>query len=619
MIFLNLHIDGFGKLSNKDIELDKHINIIYGHNEAGKSTIHSFIRAMLYGLERGRGRAAKTDLFSKYEPWSHGAYGGYIRAAYENTIYRIERDFRKSAIDLNIVDETSGKNIENPSKLLTQMLNSLSEAAYTNTVSIGQLKSATDSNMALELRNYIANLNTTGNISLNITKASSYLKAQRKAFVSQLSEDAVKTYTSNLSEIKNIEEDIVSPIYKSHIKELKEQKAETADKISKLQADKEELIAKNATDMQLLKSKGLEDKQSIADCKSSIETNYADYNKLYAKAKSKSVDGCIALSFIAACISLLCAAYIFMTKNDNIISVRTGISYIHLFYAVWGVSILIIAADIALSAMQNKNTAACKESKAKLDKQLCSLLEDDNLSSTSVTDAYDKLDSFNHIYNECANRKTDIESIAVNIDMLNSKQSEFDTEIENENKSQWELEKQLEHLTTLKDENVVLKKAIEENDRLHFEIDSIDLALETMSELSSTIRDSFGLYLNKEASELVNGITGGIYNSMSVDEDMSVYMNTKDKLVPIDQVSSGTMDQIYLALRLASANLLQKDGERLPLIFDDSFVNYDEGRLRTALNYLADSYNSQILIFTCHQRESAILDVALKSFKLISL
>ena len=96
-------------------------------------------------------------------------------------------------------------------------------------------------------------------------------------------------------------------------------------------------------------------------------------------------------------------------------------------------------------------------------------------------------------------------------------------------------------------------------------------------------------------------------------------MNTKDKLVPIDQVSSGTMDQIYLALRLASANLLQKDGERLPLIFDDSFVNYDEGRLRTALNYLADSYNGQMLIFTCHQRESAILDVALKNFKLISL
>ncbi len=619
MIFLNLHIDGFGKLSNKDIELDKHINIIYGHNEAGKSTIHSFIRAILYGLERGRGRAAKTDLFSKYEPWSHGSYGGYIRAEYKGTIYRIERDFRKSAIDLTIVDETNGKSVDSPSKLLSQMLNSLSEAAYTNTVSIGQLKSATDSNMAVELKNYIANLNTTGNMSLNITKASSYLKAQRKSFVSQLSQDAVKTYTSNLSEIKSIEEDIVSPIYKSHIKELKEQKAETAEQISKLQADKEELIAKNASDMQLLKSKGLEDKQSIADYKSNIESSYSDYNKLYAKAKSKGVDGCIIISFITACISLLCAAYVFMTKDNNIISLHTGISYIHLFYAVWGISIVIIAIDIALSAMQSKNSAECKARKDELDKKLSTILEDDNLSSSSVTDAYDKLDNYNHIYNECTDRKTNIESIAVNIDLLNNKQSEYDTEIENEHKSQWELEKQLEHLTTLKDENMVLKKTIEENERLRFEIDAIDLALETMSELSTTIRDSFGLYLNKEASELVNGITGGIYNSMSVDEDMSVYMNTKDKLVPIDQVSSGTMDQIYLALRLASASLLQKDGERLPLIFDDSFVNYDEGRLETALSYLAESYKSQMLVFTCHQREAAILDIASKDFKLINL
>ena len=44
------------------------INIIYGKNEAGKSTLHTFIRGMLFGIERGRGRAAKNDLYTKYEP-----------------------------------------------------------------------------------------------------------------------------------------------------------------------------------------------------------------------------------------------------------------------------------------------------------------------------------------------------------------------------------------------------------------------------------------------------------------------------------------------------------------------------------------------------------------------
>ena len=107
------------------------------------------------------------------------------------------------------------------------------------------------------------------------------------------------------------------------------------------------------------------------------------------------------------------------------------------------------------------------------------------------------------------------------------------------------------------------------------EILAIEMAQETMTELSSSILDSFGLYLNKEASRLVSGITGGIYDSMSIDENLNVFLNTKSRLVPLESISSGAMDQVYLALRLAAARLLQGDGEPFPLIFDDSFSALD--------------------------------------------
>ena len=68
------------------------------------------------------------------------------------------------------------------------------------------------------------------------------------------------------------------------------------------------------------------------------------------------------------------------------------------------------------------------------------------------------------------------------------------------------------------------------------------------------------------------------------------------------------MDQVYLALRMAAAKLLQGDGESFPLIFDDSFTQYDEERLRTALKWMAEAYGGQMLIFTCHKREGQILD-----------
>ena len=58
MRFLDLYISGFGKFHNTSVSFEDGINIVYGKNEAGKSTIHTFIRGMLFGIERQRGRAA---------------------------------------------------------------------------------------------------------------------------------------------------------------------------------------------------------------------------------------------------------------------------------------------------------------------------------------------------------------------------------------------------------------------------------------------------------------------------------------------------------------------------------------------------------------------------------
>ena len=69
MRFLDLYIKGFGKFHDTFVSFEDGLNLVYGKNEAGKSTIHTFIRGMLFGIERQRGRAAKNDLYSKYEPW----------------------------------------------------------------------------------------------------------------------------------------------------------------------------------------------------------------------------------------------------------------------------------------------------------------------------------------------------------------------------------------------------------------------------------------------------------------------------------------------------------------------------------------------------------------------
>ena len=59
-----LEIRNFGKMQNRTLEFSDGIQLISGENESGKSTVHTFIRSMLFGMTRGRGRAAKNDVYS---------------------------------------------------------------------------------------------------------------------------------------------------------------------------------------------------------------------------------------------------------------------------------------------------------------------------------------------------------------------------------------------------------------------------------------------------------------------------------------------------------------------------------------------------------------------------
>ena len=107
---------------------------------------------------------------------------------------------------------------------------------------------------------------------------------------------------------------------------------------------------------------------------------------------------------------------------------------------------------------------------------------------------------------------------------------------------------------------------------------------------------------------------------MSLDENLNAVLNTKTKLVPLENVSSGTMDQVYLALRLAAAKLLTGSGSGgFPVLFHDSFTHYDDERLKTALEWRAPAYGGQIIIFPCHRREAQMLRARQVEFQLIEM
>ena len=129
-----------------------------GENESGKSTVHTFIRSMLFGMTRGRGRAAKNDVYSRYEPWENPAYyAGEMVLESGGKRFRLTRNFGRQNANAKLVCLTDGEVLSVEDGDLSMLLGGVSEIVYDNTASIGQLKGRTEEGLADELRNYMAN------------------------------------------------------------------------------------------------------------------------------------------------------------------------------------------------------------------------------------------------------------------------------------------------------------------------------------------------------------------------------------------------------------------------------------------------------------------------------
>ncbi|WP_368287046.1 ATP-binding protein, partial [Coprococcus comes] len=94
-------------------------------------------------------------------------------------------------------------------------------------------------------------------------------------------------------------------------------------------------------------------------------------------------------------------------------------------------------------------------------------------------------------------------------------------------------------------------------------------------------------------------------NRLWVDENLHVQLMSNGKKISMDQVSRGTLEQIYFAIRMAATKILHE--EECPVILDDVFGYYDDSRLAQTLRWLKDS-KRQVIIFSCQKREMEMLE-----------
>lgn len=135
---------------------------------------------------------------------------------------------------------------------------------------------------------------------------------------------------------------------------------------------------------------------------------------------------------------------------------------------------------------------------------------------------------------------------------------------------------------------------------------ALKLALETLEEAGLEIRRDFAPLVNRKMSAVAAQITSGKYENLKVDNELllkALAPETGD-VVPVSALSGGTIDQMYLAMRIALGDVISSTAERMPLVLDEVFSQYDDVRTRETIRYLkALAQERQILFFTCKARE----------------
>ena len=169
-------------------------------------------------------------------------------------------------------------------------------------------------------------------------------------------------------------------------------------------------------------------------------------------------------------------------------------------------------------------------------------------------------------------------------------------------------------LTALGDPVLVdarLDEIQEASARLQGDYDAIEVAMEALKEADDQLHARFSPQLSQTAAGYFQQLTQGRFSQVALDRSFNVTVRETGALAdrPLALLSQGTADQLYLALRLAVADLVLPSPQACPLILDDALLSFDDDRLAVVLHLLTElAEDRQILLFTCQHREFFMLE-----------
>ena len=640
MIIEKLNINKFGKFNNTGFSFNKGLNVIYGKNESGKTTLLDFIVFMLYGADKRQ----KDDLF-KYKPRDGSNMHGSMEYLKDGFRYTVQRtDVSQSSVRLINTDTGSDVSVNGT---LGAELFGFGAGAFKKTYYSGNVTSVITDDKTGSIADRISNLSRQNQGEATFSQIKKHLTTKINTYTSKRCENPIipaleealypaqKNADNALLRYNEAKEQKARlPLLYKRLNELNEKldiinkKRENLNKI-RLYDEYEKLSDRIGEIEGVLNSNRISVFESITDAelelfgnKGSDALNAYLTNKIKHKAShliTASISGlffavsvilwaiffknisAIVLPIVFSGLFIISAisSYVFKKlskraeqEHDNFIrktahflgetDISSAGEFLNLYYS-WKNSGSPDRDFFAneLENLRNKFDALVNNIKTKYDISEIIYLDKNAISYDNISVGFYDDGVLNQTLRETERLKLEISDV----ENLNP-----DSYLELYEKAKRDVENIGKQLKNARAELLVYSKALQMLEKANTELENV-----------------FAPRVSHFASEIFARLTGSRYDTLTINSKLNI--NVKDNLSFYDAVnySTATKEQMYLALRLAVTELCSN--EKLPVFLDDCLSYYDDERKRLCFEFLKDfSKDRQIIYLTCHKAELDLAD-----------
>lgn len=622
MIIREANIGKFGKLENQKYQFAPQINVIYGANESGKSTLMQFLKAMLFGLEKTRVRKT-LDTYNRYEPWDTPAYfyGSMIFEIGQQQ-FLLERIFYYKEKRARLVNIRDGEELSVEYGDLDMLLGNVSAAAYENTCCIGQEQLLPGRELGVLLEDERSNLAQTGSGDFQLSKALQELEQKRKN-AEKTRKELEQQRLSHIHQLEVnqqvLERDIAG--LKAQQEKQSTQQGTVQEQVRALQQQMEpvqtayQTVCRREQELQsavALEQSEWEQAEREQWKREQFRREQEEAEALQQKSGKNAGFSPLLLIGVAG----LILAPVLRSAMDGFQKIAPALNIICI--------ILILAGLVSAyrKSREKKTADSGQKHRQSVNDSVQNHREQDsrandraNLQSVEREGRKAALDQ--QLQRVCQQKAT----LEEQLQKLKGQKKSLQLQVARQEGSGDQLQSQIQEkeveLENLTEQVAELQQETLDEQHAREDRDALELAAETMSSLAARMSKTLEHTLDKEMSEILAQITRNVHEQLQVTDGQGIVLAEQLQKRTPEAYSQGTMQQAYFSYRMAAGHMLMKE-EPLPFLLDETFANYDEERLRQTLRWLAEQEN-QIFLFTCRETEMRLLteeDIPFASIRL---